>query len=293
MKKLCLLLCFCLICLIILMISCASRHVPIEVTAQDEIIGKDGASMVLIPAGEFEMGSSEGESDEKPAHTVYLDAFYIDKYEVTNAQYEKFVRATGHNQPDGNKMVKGQWQSGFKPWTDHNFNGNTQPVVCVNWEDAKAYADWADKRLPTEAEWEKAARGKLVGKKYVWGDEWPPPKGAGNFDDENVIDNDVINGYIDGYAYTAPVGQFNPNGYGLYDMAGNVWEWCADWYDSSYYASSPKSNPNGPSFGEYHILRGGSWDYEVGRYLRVTLRACSPSVATYNLGFRCAIDAKL
>lgn len=248
--------------------------------------------MVLIPAGEFEMGSISGESDEKPAHTVYLDAFYIDKYEVTNEQYRKFVRATGYKEPTGYKLMNEQWKSGFKPWSEHNFGGDKNPVVCVTWEDANAYCKWAGKRLPTEAEWEKSARGKLEGKIYVWGDNFPPLKNAGNFDDENAVDKDVITGYNDGYAFTAPVGRFTPNGYGLFDMAGNVWEWVADWYSKDYYLNSPKSNPMGPNSGEYHILRGGAWDYSLGRLLRVSVRASSPSVSTWNLGFRCAMDAK-
>jgi len=136
-----------------------------------EIIGSDGAPMVLIPAGEFQMGSDENES-EKPVHIVYLDSFYMDKYEVTNAQYRKFVQATGYKEP-------GEW------W-DEDVNGDSQPVGSVSWEDANAYAKWAGKRLPTKAEWEKAARGGLVGKKYVWGDNWPPPEGSGNFVDETL-----------------------------------------------------------------------------------------------------------
>jgi len=248
--------------------------------------------MVLIPAGEFQMGSNES-SDEKPIHTVYLDAFYIDKYEVTNAQYRKFVKATGHKEPEGYGYVNGSWQNGFKPWSDPNFKGDDQPVVCVKWEDAKVYADWVGKRLPTEAEWEKAARGGVTGKKYVWGDEWPPSKNAGNFADisaKKVFTNwSTIDGYDDGYAYTAPVGSFKPNGYGLYDMAGNVWEWCSDWYDSNYYVTSSKSNPAGPSSGSTRVLRGGSWYYYFDFYLRVAYRLYyAPAGINSSVGFRCA-----
>jgi len=195
------------------------------------IQGKDGAPMVLIPAGEFQMGSNDGYSNEKPVHTVYLDAFYLDKYEVTNAQYKKFVQATGHSEPEGYGYgyVKGDYQDGFKPWQDKNFNGDNQPVGCVSWYNAKAYADWAGERLPTEAEWEKSARGGL-------------------------------------------------DGYGLYDMAGNVWEWCADWCDGNYYANSLKSNPTGPSSGSNRVLRGGSVSYrDIG----------GPVYAFYDVGFRC------
>jgi sulfatase modifying factor 1 len=209
----------------------------------------------------------------------------MDKYEVTNAHYKKFVRATtGQRDPeDGN----------FKPWQDKNFNGDNQPVICVSWEDAKAYVEWAEKRLPTEAEWEKSARGGSVGKNYVWGDEWPPPKGAGNFAGGTFKkifpDRTIINGYDDGYAYTSPVGSFNPNGYGLYDMAGNVWEWCADWYYVKYYADSPRENPKGPSFGSSRVLRGASWDYHHPAVIRVSYRdSYGTSYCGDIVGFRCA-----
>jgi sulfatase modifying factor 1 len=202
-----------------------------QTTGGSEIIGKDGVKMALIPAGEFQMGSNDGEDNEKPIHTVYLDAFHIDIYEVTNAQYKKFMDATGYKAP--------------YYWSYPDYNAPNNPVVAVRWEDAKAYADWAEKRLPTEAEWEKAARGGLAGKMYPWG---------------NTVTHDNANddgtGGKDVWEYTSPVGSFAPNGYGLYDMAGNVFEWCADFSDNNYYANSPKSNPTGPASGEYRILRG-------------------------------------
>lgn len=158
-------------------------------------------------------------------------------------------------------------------------NAPNQPVVGVNWNDAKAFADWAGERLPTEAEWEKADRGGLVGKKYPWGD--------------TLTNNDANFGGAGGkdkWDGTAPVGSFAPNGYGLYDMAGNVWEWCADWYDGNYYANSPKSNPTGPSSGQYKVLRGGSCD-SSDDYMRTAYRNYSdPGSTEYYLsfGFRCA-----
>jgi len=238
------------------------------------------ATMVLIPAGTFQMGSDDGWEDEKPVHTVYLDAFYMDKYEVTNAQYKKFIDATGYKAP------------AF--WNDSRFNAPNQPVVGVSWYDAKAYAEWAGKRLPTEAEWEKAARGGLIGNKY--------PNG------NSISNNDANIGGIDGndlWLYTSPVGQFAPNGYGLYDMAGNVREWCSDWLDwadidrhglTHYYAESPARNPTGPSSGILPVYRGGSFQNSsadsIG--LRVAQRdGDNPNGYWESVGFRCAMDTPI
>jgi len=258
----------------------ASASAPAGV---DFIIGKDGAKMVPIPAGEFDMGCSSGDADERPVHKVYLDAFYIDMYEVTNEQYREFVDATGAQSPIY--------------WKYSNFNESDQPVVGIAWAEANAYAKWAGKRLPTEAEWEKAARGGLIGKKYSWGDSSSPPQCAGNFGDETaklVFKRwSIIKGYDDGFSHPAPVGSFTPNDYGIYDMMGNVWEWCADHYSPSYYASSPKSNPKGPSSGSEHSLRGGSW-FADDDYLRVSNRFdYNPSYtikSSCTIGFRCAQD---
>ena len=213
------------------------------------------------------MGDSfnEGPADELPVHTVYLDAFYIDKYEVTNALYKKFMEATGHRTP------------GY--WTNPSYNQPDQPVVGVSWDDAEAYARWSGKRLPTEAEWEKAARGGLVGKRYPWGNDI-------SHNDANysgISGTDIWNG-------PAPVGKFPPNGYGLYDMAGNVWEWVADRYLSNYYSISPQNNPTGPDTGSYRVLRGGSWDYDT-YFLRCARRYYyGPTDTRYDVGFRCAQD---
>jgi formylglycine-generating enzyme required for sulfatase activity len=224
---------------------------------------KDDAPMVLIPAGEFQMGDSlDGMSLALPVHTVYLDAFYIDIYEVTNAQYKKFMDAKGYEAP--------------YYWNDPNYNAPNNPVVGVSWNDAKAYADWVGKRLPTEAEWEKSARGGLVGKRYPWGDTLTR-------DDANYDGT----GGKDVWITSSPVGSFAPNGYGLYDMAGNVYEWCADWYDDNYYANSPKSNPTGPSSGKYRVLRGGSWG-NGGSALCVSSRRENARTTTgCFVGFRC------
>ncbi len=267
-----------------------------------EITGKDGAPMVLIPAGEFQMGTDAEEipelvqwvkkkyqsgastksswfEKETPRHIVYLDAFYMDKYEVTNAQYRRFVQATGHGEPEGDGYD--ELGSRFKPWADRNFSRDDQPVVCVSWEDAKAYAEWAGKRLPTEAEWEKAARGGLVGKRFPWGDEALDASGIcrANYSLFGVAD--------DGYEYTAPVGSFVPNGYGLYDMIGNVWEWCADWYADNYYADSPKENPKGPDSGDRRVLRGGACIAPPSTLRVACRRGRNPTSSYYGLGFRC------
>jgi formylglycine-generating enzyme required for sulfatase activity len=220
---------------------------------------EDGAEMVLVPAGEFLMGSDDG-ADEKPPHRVYLDAFSIDKYETTNALYRRFMDATNRAAP---------WY-----WSDAKGNGATQPVVGVSWGDADAYCRWAGKRLPTEAEWEKAARG-TDGRKYPWGEQWDASRA--NWGESKL-------------GKTAPVGSY-PGGvspYGAHDMAGNAWEWVADWYDKDYYQRSPERNPKGPDSGSARVLRGGSWFYDAF-YLRTANRdGYTPVSRSYVIGFRCA-----
>ena len=219
---------------------------------------EDGAEMVLVPAGEFLMGS-EDYDHEKPQHRVYLDGFHIDKYEVTNALYKRFMETTSRSSP--------------LYWSDAKWNGSSQPVVGVSWQDADAYCTWAGKRLPTEAEWEKAARG-TDGRKYPWGEQWDSTKAHA----ENKLGK------------TTPVGSYagGLSPYGAYDMAGNVWEWVADWYAADYYKQSPERNPVGPASGQYRVLRGGSWDDGPG-YLRTALRLNgSPGSRGDHIGFRCA-----
>ena len=261
--------------------------------------------MVMIPAGEFEMGTDVAEipklvrwakqfypvideswfEHETPRHTVYLDAFYIDVYEVTNAQYFKFVSATGHTYP--------------RLWNDFDVNQPNQPVVGVSWYDAMVYAKWAGKRLPTEAEWEKAARGGLVGKRFPWGDDGPNGTQC-NFADKNISYSWSDKNADDGYQYTAPVGSYPPNGYGLYDMAGNVWEWCLDEYQEDFYRKSPQRNPmaggtisnvisNFTSVIALRVIRGGSWGSDPSG-VRVADRnyAGNPTSAYDVVGFRCA-----
>jgi formylglycine-generating enzyme required for sulfatase activity len=226
---------------------------------------------VHVPAGEFLMGSAEGEgsSDERPQHTVYLDAYYIGKYPVTNAQYQVFVQATGHEEPYG-------WHDGAYPKGKEN-----HPVVEVSWRDAAAFCQWAagvtgqPVRLPTEAQWEKAARG-TDGRRYPWGDEEPDANRC-NFNN-NVRD-------------TMEVGRYSPKGdspYGCCDVAGNVWEWAADWYDADYYAKSPRENLSGPSSGDYRVLRGGSWYYSGGSVRAASRYGDLPGGRGNYVGFRCA-----
>jgi len=230
--------------------------------SQKEIMGEDSLPIVLIPAGTFLRGNNDGQYDERPEHTVYLDAFYMGKYEVTNAQYKIFIDATEHPTPEY--------------WNHPQYNHPDQPVVHVSWYDANAYSEWADKCLPTEAEWEKAARGGLVRRRYPWGDEI-------SYNDARY---DRIGGK-DSWFMTAFVGSFAPNGYGLYDMAGNVSEWCADWYNEDYYKSSPERNPKGPGSGKYRVVRGGAWDSNEDE-LRISNRSApAPEYSSATIGFRC------
>ena len=270
------------------------ENMPWDVTLEPVfapmIIRQDGAEMVLIPAGDFQMGSddSEADDDEKPVHTVYVDAFYINKYEVTNAQFKAFVDANPqwqkHNIPDKyhDDTYLVHWRGNDHP----NGRGN-HPVVFVSWYAAMAYAQWAGKRLPTEAEWEKAARGGLVGKKYPWGDTIDVLKA--NYDENR---GDTVQ----------PVGRYPPNGYGLYDMAGNVAEWCIDAHDAGFYTRSPRRNPlagemtltevmtNYQNVTTSRVLRGGSFPFDA-QYLRVANRSRNPPTFDgVTVGFRCVRD---
>jgi len=258
---------------------------------------KDGAVMVYVPAGEFTMGSSDADidailaecsdckrasfDDEYPQHTVYLSAFWIDQTEVTNAQYRKCVEAGTCRAPTTTTCYRGKPTYSETSKADH-------PVVCVSWYDAKTYCEWARKRLPTEAEWEKAARG-TDGRRYPWGNEFDCQRG--NFDDETEINSYTVPGGegCDGYVTTAPVGSFRDGAspYGILDMAGNVWEWCQDWYDEDYYARSSQRDPQGANSGKHRVIRGGSW-YNIEWFVRAAHRHGSdPDYRYSSLGFRC------
>ena len=240
-------------------------------------------NMVLIPAGYFQMGSGDS-ADEQPVHTIYIDAFYIDKYEVTNAQYKIFLQANPQWRKD---RIASVYHDGdyLKHWNGNNYPTGkaNHPVTYVSWYAAMAYAEWTGKRLPTEAEWEKAARGGLVGKKYPWGDSIDSAKANCN---KNVGD-------------TTPVGGYSPNAHGLHDMSGNVAEWCLDTYDADFYRSSSRQNPvSGGSalkgtvnFSKIstapRVLRGGSWS-QLSQYVRVADRTKAvPTLSYFGAGFRC------
>jgi len=261
-----------------------------------------GIPMMLIPAGEFEMGMdadralvecqkySEPNNDsecelssfenEEPVHEVYLDVYYIDQYEVTNAAYQDCVEAGTCDPPEE-----------FISNTRDSYYGNSAydeyPVVNVNWEDANTYCEWRGGRLPTEAEWEKAARG-TDGRMYPWGDEFDGA--VVNFCDQECEFDHANTEYNDGYAGTAPVGSY-PGGaspYGVMDMAGNVWEWVSDWSGGDYYANSPAENPLGPTSGENRRLRGGGW-WLPANYVSAAYRLRdNPDLSNNSTGFRCA-----
>ncbi|WP_051844459.1 formylglycine-generating enzyme family protein [Streptomyces sp. NRRL S-813] len=279
---------------------------------------------VRLPGGEFAMGDAFGEGypadGETPVHAVRLQPFHIDETAVTNAQFATFVKATGYvtdaerygssavfhlvvAAPSSDILgtaagtpwwinVRGaHWRRPEGAGSDITGRQN-HPVVHVSWNDATAYAQWAGKRLPTEAEWEYAARGGLAGRRYAWGDELTPDGRwrcniwQGRFPHTNTAE--------DGYVTTAPVKAYRPNGFGLWNTAGNVWEWCSDWFSPAYYAQSPAEDPRGPDTGAARVLRGGSYlchDSYCNRYRVAARSSNTPDSSSGNLGFRCANDA--
>ena len=217
--------------------------------------------MVTIPEGDFLMGSEAGGENEAPVHRVWVDTFAMAKYAVTRGAYARFVKDAQHEPPPY--------------WDDPKFQDLKQPVVAVTWFDAVAYCAWLSDRtgqafrLPTEAEREKASRGGLDGLAYPWGDDLPEDCEGGR---DTALD---------------VVGLGAPNGYDLYDMSGGVHEWCADYYDASYYAMSPERNPKGPEIGERRVARGGSWRHNI-RYTRCAARSSlAPDKQFSDFGFRC------
>src|SRR5690554_1172915 len=263
--------------------------VPTPTGLPETLIDPHGVEMVLVPEGEFIMGSDDGLPDERPVHTVYLDAFYIDKYETTNAEYRACVEA-GVCDPPAFQDCCGepshpQWPSLYPDYfTNPEFDN--YPVTWLSWNHANTYCQWRGARLPTEAEWEKAARG-TDGRTYPWGEE-PPRPGLLNF-------MWGIGQYNERPAYgTLPVGSY-PDGvspYGVHDMLGNVYEWVYDKYAADYYANSPYENPTGPEEGSNQIARGGSF-WNQGFRQRITNRNHTylpPDGAHFDAGVRCAKD---
>jgi sulfatase modifying factor 1 len=283
--------------------------------------GRPPRGQLPVPAGAFAMGDAFGEGypgdGETPVHQVHLDAYRIDATAVTNAQFATFVKDTGHvtgaeefgvsavfhlafdgdprdvlNRAAGTPWwlaVRGAtWRQPEGPGSDVSRRQN-HPVVHVSWDDATAYAAWAGKRLPTEAEWERAARGGLEGSRYAWGDELTP-RGRwmcniwqGTFPTVNTAE--------DGHLTTAPVKAFPANGLGVSGTAGNVWEWCADWFAADYYEHAPDRDPRGPDTGDQRVMRGGSYlchESYCNRYRVAARSSNTPESTSGNIGFRCA-----
>jgi formylglycine-generating enzyme required for sulfatase activity len=277
--------------------------------------------MVLVEAGTFWMGSRDGYPDdgEAPVHEVHLESFRMDETAVTNAEFAAFVGVTGHvtdaerfgwsfvfggllpdDFPDTRGIVSAPWwrqvyEADWRcPEGPHSSVAERldHPVVHVSWADAAAYAAWAGKRLPTEAEWERAARGGLEHATFPWGDDLEPDGQhrmnvwQGEFPSDNTE--------ADGWVGTAPVRSYPPNGLGLYEVTGNVWEWVGDWFAADAYATQPAASPPGPAEGQLKVMRGGSYLCHASycRRYRVAARSASePESSTGNTGFRCAADA--
>jgi len=235
----------------------------------------DKENMILIPAGVFSMGSEDRGPDEKPVHKVYLDAYYMCRYEVTNQEYYKFWEATGKHTPESFAD-----EYGVSTWPGRAMKFPRHPVVGVTWHDAVAYAEWVGMRLPTEAEWEKAARGP-TSRLWPWGNSLRPY--ANTWNGKDGYDNSIApaGAYPDGKSY-----------YGVMDMAGNVWEWTADWYSETYYFHSPERNPRGANMRSWRVIRGGSWSDNMNRCTTTFRFYFYPSLKTSFIGFRLAKTAE-
>ncbi len=270
------------------------------VVLPERVAARDGSEMVLVPAGAFLMGSpkEEGQKIEHPQHEVRLDGFYIDTTEVSNEQYAAFLNEI--RAPEGKEgeiwgwvVLRSdlQYPERARWWPSEVFFSKGKykvtpgfeknPIITISWHGARTYCEYYGKRLPTEAEWEKAARGGLEGKRFPWGDEYPTAGATFN----RVWRNN------EEPAPTTPVASYAPNGYGIYDMAGNVWEWCEDGFDPGYYARSKNKNPRGGNDKFRKVLRGGSWFNPPG-FIRVAQRNFGHAEGLMDaIGFRCAMDA--
>jgi sulfatase modifying factor 1 len=262
------------------------------------------SGMVRIRAGTFHMGTRDGPGHETPVHEVEVQAFFMDRTEVTVGDFAQFVEAVGYK----TEAESAGWSGVFDPeqrrWAA--VNGATwrhpdgparppapagEPVTQVSWNDARAYANWIGKRLPTEAEWEYAARGGMNQLPYVWGRVLRPGgHPVANWWQGSFPDRDTGE---DGFRGRAPVGRFEPNAFDLFDMAGNVWEWCADWYGEHYYAQSPPVSPPGPANGSERVMRGGSWmcsENHCSNYRPGARSHATPDTSLNNTGFRLVRD---
>jgi formylglycine-generating enzyme required for sulfatase activity len=259
----------------------AAPAVTVAQGLEKEVKGKDGAPMVLIPEGSFPMGVPHGDRDggrdEYPRHDVFVNDFYIDKFELTNSRYLEFVKATNHRVPQNPKnATRNLWEG--ETVTESLAD---RPVVNVDWADAQAYCQWAGKRLPTEAEWEKAAKG-TADRRFPWGNVEPTNKHL-NFNQQWIGEKTLM-----------PVGSYElgKSPFGVYDMAGNVWEWVNDWYDAKYYEKSPAKNPTGPETGTKRVLRGSGWQNETPTVRIFTRVDSDPTIRNESTGFRCAMDVR-
>ncbi|HET7116747.1 MAG TPA: formylglycine-generating enzyme family protein [Hanamia sp.] len=309
---------------------CAASREPSAKTDTDVMVEKKSSAaftdnMIKLTGGTFLMGTNDEEGfpddGEGPIREITLDPFYIDPTTVTNFQFAEFINATGYK-TDAERfgwsfvfyglLAEEDQKADYKvaaptPWwcavpgaqwnhpegKDSRINERmSHPVVHVSWDDAQAYCHWTGKRLPTEAEWEYAARGGLAQKKFPWGDELTPGGEyrcniwQGNFPDYNSLE--------DGYLGTAPAKSFKPNDFGLYNMSGNVWEWCNDWFSRDFHKSGPRKNPTGPNGGEAKVIRGGSFLCQrsyCNRYRVAARSSNTKDSSTSNMGFRCALNS--
>lgn len=301
-----------------------SKSADVGARVTQPLPSRNTRRQILVPGGEFWMGDSfdEGypQDGETPVHLVKLPPYYMDATAVTNTQFATFVRATGYvtdaeqlgisavfhlaftgaRRDIAHEVAEAPWWLAVRGATWRHPEGpnsgitwrQNHPVVHVSWRDAQAYCDWVGKRLPSEAEWEYAARGGLRQARYPWGDDldtggrWPCNIWQGVFPTTNTMD--------DGHLTTAPVKAYAPNGFGLWQMAGNVWEWCSDWFGTDYYSRSPTCSPSGPVRGERRIMRGGSYlchESYCNRYRVAARSGNTPDSASANVGFRCANNA--
>ena len=287
-------------------VSCTFVVVTAHLVGCDRQASEPG--MVLIPGGSFMMGSDDGLEIEKPVHRVELNSFLMDIHEVTIRDFREFVAATNYvtdaeknngcviwNGADWEKTEGIDWRFD-ELGNELGIDKDNHPVTRLSWNDASAYATWKGRRLPTEAEWEYAARGGSKENTFAWGNDPVGTDPVANISDENFVKIVTFwpyhEGYDDGYTFTSPVGSFAPNEFGLHDMAGNAWEWCADYFDENFYGRSPADNPRNDEPNEQRVLRGNSWDGRPG-WMRCSRRTSDAQSNSYaDTGVRCVKDIR-